>query len=287
MADNGETRPTVREAIQGGAPWRTPVRLANMQAEPDRPPEYTHDEFYSNVLHIKPHEHAAWIGMTGKGKTSGMIKAMATHARLYPHVDYTLMVGKPHKGPHYRGRRATGDETVSRLVRQYGGRIIRDYPPRPRLPWERRHTFTALWPKSGEDPRLDTVQHARTFERFMLDRYAKGGGVVGADEVVYLDKELDLGDLLDHQWRMGRGMDAPVWSGSQMPTFLNRKAFSMSSHLILNPDNDKDARRRYAEISSLDTDLIMWQFNRVRQHKFGALYIHTDAEDGPEWAILK
>lgn len=263
-------------------------RLATMEAAPDDPPEYDAPTFYAEVLHVKPDEHISWIGKTGGGKTSGMVQAMAAMAQLYPDVDYTLMVGKPHKGPAYKGRNATGDETVSRLVRQYGGRIIRDFPGPPRWPWQRKPLFTALWPPSGDDPRIDAPRHAATFERFLLHRYAKGGGAIGADELVYIDKDLGLSDLTDHQYRMGRGMEAPMWAGTQMPTYVNRKSFSMASHLIMWPDNDKDARRRYAEISSLDTEHVMWQLQRVKRFgKFGALYVHTDAPDGPEWAILR
>lgn len=259
-----------------------------MEETPDDPPEYDANTFYREVLHVRPDEHISWIGRTGGGKTSGMIQTMAAMSALYPDIEYVLCVGKPHKGPKYKGRKATGDATVSRLVRQYGGKIIRDWPPPPRLPWQARPSFYALWPRSGDDPRVDAPRHAATFERFLLDRYSAGGGVIGADELVYIDSELGLKDLTDHQYRMGRGMEAPVWAGTQMPTFVNRKAFSMASHLILWPDNDRETRRRYAEISSLDMDHVMWQLQRARRYgKFGALYVHTDAPGGPEWAIIR
>lgn len=269
----------------------TAPQLAQMETTPDNPPEYDHDTFYFSVLDIQPHEHAAWIGSTGKGKTTGMVKAMVAMSRLYPHIDYTLLVGKPDKGPKYRDApehsKRTGDETIARLVRTYKGRIQRDYPYMPRLPGQSKPTFTALWPRKGESPAATKAAHRATFGRFLADRFNEGGGVIGADEIVYVDDELDLKEYTDHQLRMGRGVDGPVWGASQMPTHINRKYFSMASHLVLNPDNDKDARRRYAEISSLDTDLVMWQLRRVKRYKFGALYIHTDAEGGPEWAILR
>jgi hypothetical protein len=269
----------------------TAPKLAAMAERPDDPPEYSHEQFYDDVIHIQPHEHAAWIGSTGKGKTTGMVRAMVAMSRIYPHIDYTIAVGKPHKGPKYRDApehsKKTGDETIARLVRQFGGKILREYPPMPRLPGQRKPTFNALWPLKGETPAATKAHHRAVIGAWLADRWNNGGGVVGADELVYLDDELDLEEYTDHLFRMGRGIDAPIWGGTQMPTFVNRKLFSMASHLVLNPDNDKDARRRYAEISSLDTDLVMWQLRRVQRYKFGALYIHTDAEGGPEWAILR
>lgn len=259
-----------------------------MEDTPDDPPVYDAQTFYRDVIHVAPDEHVSWIGKTGGGKTSGMIQAMASMSALYPDITYVLMVGKPHRGPEYKGRGATGDETVKRLVRTHGGRIIRDWPPPPRLPWQPRPSLYALWPRSGTDPRVDAPQHAAVFERFLLHVYSKGGCAAGADELVYIDSELGLKDLTDHQYRMGRGMEGCMWGGTQMPTYINRKAISMASHLVLWPDNDRETRRRYAEISSLDMEHVMWQLQRVRRYgKYGALYVHTDAPDGPEWAVIR
>lgn len=241
------------------------------------------DDFVTDVWQYQPGQHVSFIGPTGRGKTTLALK-LATVARFdFPHIRAVLLAMKPDKGPAYKGRGATGDETVARLSRAYGGRISRVWPP-IRWPWTREPVFWVYWPRHSRDPLGDRDRHATLFGDAFLTEYLAGGRIIIADELFSLEQELKLRDHLDTLYTKGRSMEVGIWGATQRPAHVTRNAYSMASHLFLWKDNDADARKRYAEISGVDPREILAVISQLS--RWECLYLHPDHPEGPRVAIL-
>lgn len=240
------------------------------------------DDFVTDVWQYEPGQHVSFIGPTGRGKTTLALK-LCTVARFdFPHIRAVLLAMKPDKGPRYR-RRSTGDETVARLTRQYGGRITRNWPP-IRWPWQPEPVFWTYWPRHSRDPLGDRARHSTLFGDAFLTEYLAGGRIIIADELFSLEAELKLRDHLDTLYTKGRSMEAGIWGATQRPAHVTRNAYSMASHLFLWKDNDLDARKRYAEISGVDPKMVLEVIGRLSRYE--CLYLHPDHPAGPQMAIL-
>jgi energy-coupling factor transporter ATP-binding protein EcfA2 len=217
------------------------------------------DVFAARYFVARPGEHVALIGPTGRGKTTLAMRLMMPALMQNPGTRGVILAMKPHR----RDRKRTGDETVARMAKADGARVIRDWPP-PN-PW-RPPPYWVLWPKHAFDPRIDDPAHYAVFRRAILDCYKRGGWWIFADEVYSLTHELGLGDELVTLWTKGRSMGTAVIGATQKPTHVPTWMYSQSSHLFLWYDGDLRARKRYAEISGFDPRLIAQIVGSLRGH---------------------
>lgn len=250
---------------------------------PDDPPEIPVDEFVTQWWQYGKGEHVSLFGPTGVGKTTLAFKLMTVARHDHPVLRAVALVMKPDKGPRYKGRNATGDETIQRLTKAYGGRTTRVWPPLS-MPWHREPTLWAYWPRHDDDPDIVSAQQSVLFRRCIVGEYRTGASILFADEVMSLNEELRLGDTLNIVWTKGRSMECGLWGATQRPAFVPRNMYSQASHLFLWSENDHEARKRYGEIGRVNPKRITAILDRLT--KFQCLYLHTDHPGGPRWAIL-
>lgn len=243
--------------------------------EADRLEQIPLPEFSDEVFTYLPGESLAALGPKGSGKTTAMFHLMASAGDQNPQLKPVMFVMKPDRGPKYPGeRRKTGDETVARLTRELGGRIIRDYPPRVPLPWEDPPRFDVLWPRHDlEDFEGTEVKLGHIFERAIRRMYARGGHIIGADELYSLCAELGLTKPVVTVQTKGRSMDTGLFGASQRPAHVPLWTYS-SEHLLMWKDNDRNTRKRYGEVSATyDWAFVAGVVGALRPHR--SLYIHT------------
>jgi energy-coupling factor transporter ATP-binding protein EcfA2 len=229
-------------------------------------------EFAGEYWAPAPGEHATFIGPTGCGKTELALELMASAHEQHPDTRAVALVMKPDKGPKSRGRKSTGDETISRLTRKFGGRVTRQWPPR-KWPWQDEPPLWAFWPRHEMDPDVDRPEHHSVFRRAILDTYATGDWWLFADEVYSLNAELKLGDELVTLWTKSRGMCTSVFAATQRPAHVPLWMYSEPSHFFLWKMRDGAGYDRLREIGgTLDTALITRTLARLKQFECVYLY---------------
>lgn len=256
----------------------------------DPPIEIPTLEFELQYFQYRLGQHVSLFGPTGVGKTTRALRMLAIARADHPIMRSVNLVMKPDKGPSYK-KRATGDETVERLTRDLGGRVIRRWPPRLWW-WQEEPSFWTLWPKHSDDPLADrgivkgeiVGGHAALFRDTIMDCYRAGARSIFADEMVSLDAELHLREYVDLVYTKGRSMECGLWGATQRPAWVTRNMYSMASHLFLWSENDLDARKRYGEIARVDRSKVLEVLDRLTKHQ--CLYLNPDHPTGPKWAVL-
>jgi energy-coupling factor transporter ATP-binding protein EcfA2 len=230
-------------------------------------------DFVARYWAPSPGQHVTLIGPTGCGKTTLGIQLLASAAGQHPGTRGVVLAMKPHRGPKAlpvdAGRRArrlahrrTGDETVSRLTRELGGRIVRSWPPPP-VP---RAPFYTLWPKHSFDIDQDTYSHYEAFRGAINHEYQHGNSWIFADEIYSLSHELKLDKELVRVLTKGRSMRCSMMSATQRPAHIPLWAYSEASHFFLWRMRDRGALDRLREIGNVDRDLVVSTLARLGRH---------------------
>lgn len=226
------------------------------------------DEFLAGYWAVDPGEHVSLIGPTGTGKTTLGMKLLAGATAQHTDMTGVVLAMKPHKRPPRPGERGrqTGDETVARLTRELGGKIVRSWPAPRRMPWDRPPAFWTFWPEHTFDIDLDEARHSEAFGRLLVDRYKRGSSWVFADETYSLTHEMGLAKPLVTLWTKGRSMDCGLIAATQKPSHVPLWMYSQASHLFLWNDPDKRARQRLGEISGFDPAVIRSVVHQLNGH---------------------
>jgi hypothetical protein len=234
------------------------------------------DEFIERYWSPEPGQHTTLIGPNGCGKTTLGLKLLAKARELHPFTRGVVLAMKPDKGPKSLGKRATGDETVARLTRQYGGRITRDWPPL-RLPWRQEPPWWTFWPRHTMDPATDNAAHAEAFRSVLLDAYATGDHWVFGDEALGLAKDLDLSPEMVAILSRGRSMRCAGFFATQRPAYVPVHMYSEGRHFFLWRMNDAGAYDRIKEIGgSVDPKVVVQILSSLRRHECLYLYPEHD-----------
>lgn len=232
------------------------------------------DEFIASYFSPEPGEHAAFIGPTGTGKTTLMMKMLPVALELNPKLRAVALVMKPHERIEQQGMRRkkfTGDPTVDKFAKQHGAKVVRDWPPPDLLPGAKKPPYYVLWPRHSFDPNKDDIDHHRIFRKCILDCYKRGNWIIVADETYSLAHELGLPTELITVWSKGRSMNTALWAATQRPTYVPRSMYSNSEHLLIWHDPDQAARKRYAEIGGVNPRLVEEVTMQLNRHS--CLYI--------------
>lgn len=189
-------------------------------------------DFVSGYMVIKPGQHVTLIGPNGCGKTTIGMKILAQATQENPGTRGLMLVMKPDRGPKSEGRKATGDRTVSRLARQLGFRVTRNWPPM-RLPFRGEPPAWVYWPRHTMDPDIDEDEHYARFRAAILDSYRSGDTWVMGDEAYGLSKTLGLDRELVTLLSQGRSMNAGAILATQRPAWVPPSMYSEAKHLFL------------------------------------------------------
>lgn len=235
------------------------------------------DEFIADYFAPALGEHVALVGPTGCGKTTIGVQLLAAATAQHRGTRGVALVMKPHKGPKSRGRRATGDPTVSRLVARYGGKVIRRWPPPP-VPWRREPAFWALWPPHTADPAQDKPAHQEVMREALQDTYRRGDSWVFCDEAAGLSEDLELDDEMKQTLQRGRSMNAGMLLATQRPRYVPRSMFTESKHFFLWRMNDTAEYERLREIGGgkLDRRAMVDTLSGLGKHE--CLYLYPDED---------
>lgn len=252
------------------------------------------DDFIDNYIDVKPGHHFSAIGPNGGGKTHFLMRLMGKLHELHPETRGVMLMMKPDKGPKDAPRGTTGDPAVSRLARSLKAPITRSWPPnagQKALHPRDETPFWVHWPKHSDSFRADKVRHRDEFERALLDAYNRGRTYVFADEVFSLTNTYRLGDVLEHLWSKARSMETSLIGATQRPAGVPRWMYSSARHLLLYRDNDREARKRYADISGMDPARLLAITDGLRTFEMPrkpgqtepdlvreALYVHPETE---------
>lgn len=235
------------------------------------------DEFIADYYAPAPGQHTCLVGPNGCGKTTIGMQLLAASTAQHEGTRGVALVMKPHKGPKSRGRRATGDPTVSRLMREHGGRTLRRWPPPPAwLPWRSEPAYWALWPEHTGDPAQDEPAHQEVFRRCLQDTFWRGDSWVFADEAAGLSDDLDLDAELRQTLSRGRSMHAAAILATQRPRHVPRHMFTESKHFFLWKMHDLGEYERVREIGGgqLTRQEIVSTLQGLKKHE--CLYLYPD-----------
>jgi hypothetical protein len=214
-------------------------------------------EFLTDRWTYQAGEHVTVIAPTGFGKTR-LIRELLQQT-ISPKLPVAALVMKP---------RDTEARALGRLLRL---QTTYDWPPvLPKL----GSNGWLVWPRHRYDPNIDDPHLHRVFRRAILARYKKGRGIIFADEVVGLSKDLALEPELNAVWMRGRSMGCGLWGAAQRPAYVPLHGYSQAQHIFLAHDPDRRSRDRFAEIGGIDPDLIAYVV--LTMPKFYFLYIRRD-----------
>lgn len=236
-------------------------------------------DFIDRYWNPQPGQHAALVGPNGCGKTTIGMQLLAKTVDLLPDTTGVALVMKPHKGPKSRGRKSTGDPTVSALTKKLGGKVTRSWPPPPRLPFQREQRLWSYWPTHTMDPKKDAAAHEALFEKCLLDRYQNGDSVVFCDEAAALADDLKLDTEMKAILQRGRSMNCAAYLATQRPRFVPRAMFTESKHFFLWKMTDLAEYERVREIGGghLTKNEIVEILQSLTKHQ--CLYLYPDEDE--------
>lgn len=233
------------------------------------------DDFLAHYYAPIPGQHHALIGPNGCGKTTAGIRLLAKARELHPHTRGMVLAMKPDKGPKSGGKNATGDRTVAQLTRQYGGRIVRTWPP-ALLPFQKEPAFWTFWPRHQMRPEIDRPAHTAAFREAILRCYGEGDWWDFCDEAYSLDEELGLEDELVTVLTKGRSMNNGGMLATQRPAHVTLSLYTESKHFFLWRMMDLKAYDRISEIGGgmVDKRRTVEILSRLGKHQ--CLYLYPD-----------
>lgn len=217
-------------------------------------------EFISEYWDYHAGQHVTVLAPTGGGKTQLAYQLLGATAT--PDLPATVLVMKPR------------DETVTKFSKQYGFRIVRDWPPPVVQKLQRKPPGYVLWPKESGDFDISDYRMVRSFKRAIQGNYRKGDCITFADETYSLEKEMGLSRDLVRVWTKGRSMGNGLWAASQRPAWISLWAYQ-AHHLFIANDPDINNQKRYGEIGGgIDPDLVRAITGRLQRYQF--LYINRE-----------
>lgn len=222
----------------------------------------TREEFINELWDYETGEHVTILGTTKSGKTYLAYQLLNESATVDDPA--IVFVMKPR------------DATVTRWSKEVGFRIVKTWPPAPSVPktWKReKERGWVLWPRFTMDPDRDNAEMHLQFRRAILDSYKRGNRILFCDEMYSIVEELKLRTEPITVWTKGRSMDCGLWCATQRPAYIPLWAYSMATHIFIAFESDERARKRYREISGVDTKLVEETIMELQEHEF--LYINT------------
>jgi len=249
-------------------------------------------EFFGERWHYSHREQVFICQPTQGGKTQFGWELLSATPHIKPPV---ALVMKPR------------DPTPARMTQRFGWKEIQGWPPPQRWPWQAQPPGYTLWPKHSLS--MDPASIERTnahikaqFERCMMDTYRKGDRVIFVDEIFGLLSELAMQQVISALSNRGAGMQAPIWYASQkgsgttgapMPGYL----FNNPRHLFFGYDSVAGNRKRFSEISGVNTALVMEEVSGLQPvpMRNGAetsyisplLYVNKNGPDGGWMCIVE
>lgn len=221
---------------------------------------FPREQFIGERWDYKVGQHVTIIGYSGSGKT--LLAYQLLQRTSSPELPGTILVMKPR------------DETVTEWTKRLKYKVVRNWPPPPRLPFTQPPAGYVVWPVHRFDPVIDEPHHHDVFRRTILSNYKRGNNITFGDELFSLGKELKLEKNLVTVWTKGRSMGAGMWGATQRPAHIPLWAYNQAEHLFLAYEPDERARIRLREIGGIETKLVSDTVLKLTKHQW--LYIRRE-----------
>lgn len=259
------------------------MTTANLFRTAQRDPGYImpiripRDNFRYDYFVYNPGEHVLFGGSTQRGKTTlafGLLEAIVS-----PALPAYVVQSKP------------TDKITETESRRLGFRVVSGWPPVTKV--QEMKMFGGeppngylIKPHFG-DIANDVENASRVTAKVLADRYAAGArgkhGILVLDDTVIKAKVLGLDQNMTTILAMAGAMGLGEWIFTQKSTDAGKTvlwSYSQAEHTFLLKDKDERNRRRYGEISGIDTKYVMWVLSMLRPFEF--LYIRNTPEPGQD-----
>jgi hypothetical protein len=216
------------------------------------------DDFVSTFWDPLPGEHVTIVAPTGWGKS---------------HLAFQLLDPVcTDQAPGVVLQMKARDDTVTDFRKRAKFKVIRDWPPPPRVPGVSMPRGYIVAPPVTFDPDIDHEVHWRAFRATMIGAMKRGKGIkVFADESADL-QDINLGKTMDNFLRQARSLKAGFWSATQRPFNAPMLSYGQATHLLLGNDSDRRSRQRLSEIGGIaDSKMVERVTLELPQYHF--LYI--------------
>ena len=249
---------------------------------------YCRHEYLTRKWNYQPGQRVFMSAPSQDGKTTW----------AYQLLKYTATPDLPAFGLVMKPR----DPTPAAWTAHLGYEETPDWPPAPRRLFDKRPKKPSgytVWPPHTFHVPTDNRRMRDVFTRTLAHCYGRGNCIVFADEVFGLLNELPppddkndpkIEDQIIALSTRGGGMGAGLWAATQKPTGTQGKGIpgfliSNTDKFFFGRDPDKRARERYAEIGSVNPDLIRALVEGLHHHSFVGID-KGDGDGGPYVSVI-
>ncbi len=246
-------------------------------------------EFLGCYFDYNPGEHITFWEPTGQGKTEILWQMAEVAMRQNPELRLGAAMPK------------SIDPATRKAIARYGLKITETWPPPPAFPgFGSKPMGHVHWPKHlrGVPVKQNREYLAGHFRKLLSRQLADGNSLTIADDAYQIAVLLGLNLELEELLTLGQGPKAGLWLAGQKASGTRQgsiTSFCLNSwtHLVMGHDPYYANRRRLADISGVDLDVIAAIVPKLRVHRMWTdqgwknisekLYIR---KDGPYMAII-
>jgi hypothetical protein len=217
-------------------------------------------EWLNCYFHYEPGQHAAWFEATQHGKTHHIYQCAEVALVQNPQLRPVSLMPKS-RSPATR-----------RHAARLGWKIIEDWPPPGRFPWQEKPPGYVLWPRhiTGVEVKVNREHLARIFRKCMSDQFIRGESLTIADDH-HLLVLLGLNPEIEEHLTAGGEGGAGMWLAGQKTSgsrggAITTFAYNQPEHIILGYEPIAENRKRFNEIGAIDAGFVSGYVAHLPRH---------------------